>query len=179
MKLKDYTILEYSKLHNVFELDNLLKNLKSNNVFCNKEINIQQLPYSTIKYVQKIFRKDNLTFNDIAEIFISLFDISKEDFYNTKISEFYPANKYIKSKFELIAKNENILFESSNLDIGKWKASGGDRLNSFDLIGLHSIAERYGLYIFELANKPYSEIFYIQSMLKIYDEVNFNYNKQE
>lgn len=179
MKLKDYTILEYSKLPNVFDLDNLLKNLKPKNIFCNKEINIQHLPYSTIKYVQKIFIKDNLTFNDIAEIFISLFEISKDDFYNAKITEFYSVNRYIKNQFELIAKNENQLFESSNIDKGKWKASGGDRLNSFDLIGLHSIAERYGLYIFDIANKPYSEIFYIQKMLKIYDEVNFNYNKND
>lgn len=179
MKLKDYTILEYSKLNNVFEIDNLLKNLKPKNVFCNKEIDIQHLPYSTIKYIQKIFKKENLVFDDIAEIFVTLFEISKDDFYNAYISEFYPANQYIKNQFELISKNENQLFESSNLDIGKWKVSGGDRLNSFELIGLHSIAERYGLYIFDLANKPYSEIFYIQSMLKIYDEVNFNYNKND
>ena len=50
MKLKDYTILEYSKLPNVFDLDNLLKNLKPKNIFCNKEINIlqQEIEYRDI-----------------------------------------------------------------------------------------------------------------------------------
>ena len=180
MKLKNYTILEYSKFNDVFVIDNLLKNLKEKNTFANKEIDILQLPYSTIKYVQKIFRKENFNFNDIAEIFVILFEINKEEFYNRKITEFYQANNYIKNQFELIAKNETQLANSSTTDIGKWKTSGGDNLEVYsEILGLHSICERYGIYPFDLALKPYSEIFYLQNMLKNYDEVNYKYNKQD
>ena len=179
MKLKNICVLEYSKMINVIEYDTILKHLKPCNKFNNKEIDIMQHPYSTIKYIQKIFTKNNLTFDDICEIFITLYEISKDDFYNAGVVEFYQCNAYIKQQFELIAKNENILNQSANFDLNKWKASGGERLNAFDIIGLQSIAERYGIYIFDLANKPYSEIFYLQSMLKVYDEVNFNYNKND
>lgn len=180
MKLRNYTILEYSKIKDVFVIDNLLKNLKEKNTFSNKEIDILQLPYSTIKYVQKIFRKENFNFNDIAEIFVILFEINKEQFYNSKITDFYHANNYITNQFELIAKNETQLANSSNTDIGKWKASGGDNLEFFsEILGLHSICERYGIYPFDLSLKPYSEIFYLQNMLKNYDEVNYKYNKQD
>ena len=179
MDLKDYSVLEYSQMKDVYLIDSLFKHLKPCNKFKDKEIDIMQLPYSTIKYIQKIFTKNNLTFDDICEIFITLYEIKKDDFYNAGVVEFYQCNAYIKQQFELIAKNENILNQSANFDLGKWKASGGERLNAFDLVGLQSIAERYGIYIFDLANKPYSEIFYLQSMLKVYDEVNFNYNKND
>jgi hypothetical protein len=179
MKLKNISVLEYSQMKNVLEYDTILKHLKPCNKFKDKEIDIMQQPYSTIKYIQKIFRKNNLTFDDICEIFITLYEITKDDFYNVGVVEFYKCNAYIKQEFELIAKNENILNQSAKFDLNKWKVSGGDRLNAFDIIGLQSISERYGLYPFDLANKPYSEIFYLQSMLKVYDEVNFNYNKND
>lgn len=179
MNLKNIKVEEYFKMKNVYIYDSLLKHLKPCNKFSGVEIEIIQLPYSTIKYIQKIFKKNKLEIVDICNIFLTLFGITKEDFYQANIKEFYQANIYIKQQFELIAKNENILNESINIDISKWKASGADRLNNFDLIGLHSISERYGIYLFDLANKPYQEIFYLQSMLKIYDEVNFNYNKND
>lgn len=179
MKLKNVSVLEYSQMKNVLEYDNILKYLKPSNKFNGKEIDIMQLPYSTIKYIQKLFTKNNLTFDNICEIFITLYEITKDEFYNAGVVEFYQSNAYIKQQFELIAKNESILNQSANFDLSKWKASGGDRLNAFDLVGLQSIAERYGIYPFDLANKPYSDIFYLQNMLKVYDEVNFNYNKND
>lgn len=179
MELKNINVLEYSKSKDAIDYENLLKNLKPKNNFNNKEIDILQLPYSTIKYIQKVF--NNLKdFNDICKIFSKVFECTENEFYNENVVNYYASRRYIFETFELISKNENFLTANSKIDVQKWKASGGDNLEQFsEIISLHSICERYGMYPFDISNKPYAEVFYLQCALKTYDEVNFNYNKND
>jgi hypothetical protein len=80
----------------------------------------------------------------------------------------------------LIIENESVLAKGSNVNVTKWQMAGGDRLNQFNnVISLDQLAERYGVYPFELGRKPYSEIFYLISMVKTINEVNYNYSKPD
>jgi hypothetical protein len=176
--LENITVLKYSKLKDVTNYDVILKHLNPSNKFVGKQSDFMRLPYSSVKYCLKIINQVN-NWDKVHELFEVVFGCTLDEFNNATVVEFYAARNYIVSQIKTVIENEARLSEGGSVDITKWEQAGGKRLEQFnDFVSLDPLAERYSLYPFELAEKPYSDIFYLQAMVKTLNEVNFNYTKQ-
>jgi hypothetical protein len=116
--------------------------------------------------------------SSLCQLFSLCFDIDDKDFYNSSIIDFYHARKFLIIEWQRIINNENKVLKSSIVekDDDKWKRAGIDKLNAFsDVSGLDALAKRYGCYPFDLGRKPYSEILYLQAMVKTDNEINYNF----
>ena len=174
IKVHQYIVLQPNN-----EYDLLLSHCNQSKTFLGKESDVLKLPYIDVKYCIDLL-SNSVSWDKIAELFGVVWGCSKEDFFNAEITDYFPARNYIDNTFKLIIENESVLAKGSNVNVTKWQMSGGDRLNQFNnVISLDQLAERYGLYPFELGKKPYSEIFYLISMVKTINEVNYNYNKPD
>ena len=178
LTLKNISVLEYSKLSNDYTYA-ILNHVNGVNKFLDIECNIMQMPYTNVKHCMTLLRSIN-SFDTICEVFILVFGVTKDEFYNADVLSYYKARNHIIDTFKLITDNELKLSKGGNTDLGKWQASGGDRLNSYDsVLPLDEIGVRYSIYPFDLGRKPYSEVFYLMAMTKTINEVNYNYNKQK
>lgn len=179
LNLNKIKVHQYIELQANNEYDIILSHSNQKKSFANKETDILNLPYVDVKYCIDIMR-GSITWEKIAEVFKIVFGCTRDKFFNAEITDYFPARNYIDNTFKLIIENESVLAKKSNVNITKWQMAGGDRLNQFNnVISLDQLAERYGVYPFDLGRKPYSEIFYLISMVKTINEVNFNYSKPD
>lgn len=169
------TVKKYTTLKDSFKYDSVLNHVRGVNEFCGKKCDIMSMPYTNVKHCIKLLGNVK-NFDYIAEIFELVFEVTQEDFYNAKITDYFKAKNHINEVFRLIVENENRLAKGGNTDVGKWKMAGGDKLANYDaVLPLDQLAERYGGYPFDLGRRPYSEIFYLMAMTKTLNEVNYNY----
>ena len=179
LNLNKIKVHQYIGLKPNNEYDVILSHCNQKKSFLNKESDILLMPYIDVKYCIELL-SGQVTWGSISELFQIVFKCSNDEFLNAEITDYFPARNYIDNTFKIIIDNENVLAKGSNVNITKWQMAGGDRLNQFNkTISLDQLAERYGMYPFDLGKKPYSEIFYLISKVKTINEVNFNYSKEK
>lgn len=178
MNIENYLLKDFIYLSNetLEKYESVLFALMPKNEFCKKSFDVNTMPYIDTRYCIKLLSTGR-DWNALKELFVLCFGIKEKEFWNTKIIEFYHARKYLVIEWQRIILKENEMLKSTiNTDADKWKMAGVERLNAYnDIIGIDAIAKRYNLYPFDLSLKPYSEIFYLQNMIKTDNEINYNF----
>ena len=125
-------------------------------------VKMSELSYNTVKTLFKEFTRD---VPNLEMIFIEAFKMTKEDYLNLPIQNFFILKKYIEAFFVSLRENEIKLLQSINADTSLWDMAGGSELNEFsDVLPLSQLAKIYGGYPFELGDKNYVEIIYLLRM---------------
>jgi hypothetical protein len=175
--MKNITVQEFCKLYDAVDYDNILKFQKPKNIFCDKKLDLNKITYLQVRNIFKVIQKGT-TFDELFEMFEIAFGITKFEFYNTKISEYYAARNYLIKFYEETIVKESKLLKSINIDQGAWQSAGGENLNAFsDLMPLVQIGEIYSIYPYDLQHKPYNEILTLLVAHKRRDEINSRYNE--
>jgi len=174
--MRNITIKEYMKSANAIDYSPLqfLEPYKS---FGSHEAKITDLTYEEVKSVVRTLKKLR-TWNDVADVFETVFKIDREQFFNGRILDFFSARNYIVKEFKRIVKTENRLLQSITKDYGKWVAAGGEKLNRFsDVIPLNQLGKIYGVYPFDLKDYKYTEILTLLVIEKEQGEVDRKMNE--
>lgn len=173
IKLKELVVRE-----DYMKFDSVLHFLKPKNLFCGKESNIDAMPYINVRYCLKLLNNIE-KWENICELFCLCFDIKNSYFWESDIVSYYSARNYILNKFKEIVETEHkMLTPKFDKDSLKWDMAGIKRLEPFsDYIPLDRIGQRYSINPMELGRKPYSEIFYLQCMIKIDNEILKAFNE--
>lgn len=172
--MKNITLKEFYKLPIIKQIEytTVLQHLKAKEHF---KINLSVLTYNEVKSVLKQLRSSN---PDVELIFKTSFKISKTDFLNLSIQNYFELKKYIEEFFVNLANREIKLLESINADVGLWEVAGGQKLNEFsDILPLSQLAKIYGGYPFEYGEKSYLEIIYLLRMNNVQGQVENEFNK--
>ena len=126
------------------------------------KVKIEQLSYNDVKQCFKELKKTN---SNIEFIFTNALKISKDDYLNLPIQNYFVIKKYIEKYFISLYENEIKLLQSIDADAGLWEVAGGNELNEFsDVLPLSQLAKIYGGYPFDLGEKNYIEIIYLLRM---------------
>jgi hypothetical protein len=174
--MRNISIRKYSTLKNDITHNALLSSLKPKNLFAGKQSNIDSLPYLDVVYWYDHIKKIN-AFNDVCELFIFIFGIDSEAFWNEKVTSFYEAQNFILEDFKRRQETEAKLL-SSGVNNNNWTAAGGDSLIPFSKVTpLDDIAQRYGGYPFDYGRKAYSEIIFLLTMITKKNKVQRAYEK--
>lgn len=177
MELKNIKLKTYKNKVDVSEYDNLLKYLQPKNDFRGLKLDTNKITYKEVRSLVKLLKTGN-DWNSIFSIFEICYKVDKEAFYNGDIVDFYQARNFIFDYVVSTQKRESSLLQSIGVDTEIWKAAGGDRLNKFsDLMPLVQLGELFGVYPFDLENKPYNEILVLLVALKERGEVNQQFSK--
>jgi len=173
--MRDISIEQYAQMKDTVEYDVVLRNLLPENFFAGKTVSIIDLPYSTVAYCFTLVQDMN-TWEKVVELFTTIYEINEKVFWNEKIRLYFSAMNYIKETFISISKREQELLYSSNTDSSLWERAGGARLKPFASISpIDDLAERYGMYPFDLSEKKYKDIIYLLSLVKTKNEVTKEY----
>lgn len=169
--MKELNIIQYIKLKDKSEYDFVLEHLRPKNSFCGSEMNINQMSYINVRYCLRLIPKcDN--WEVVQELFELCFSVSKDDFYNAAIDEFFSAKNYLIEQFEKIAKREYNFLKSIEKDAELWKLAGGDRLKPYsDTLPLAELGKAFGIWPYDIGRKPYGEVATMIRQLGTYDQV--------
>ncbi len=174
--MKNITVKEYSQLTDVSAYK-MLEMLAAKNSFLNKQMNINAMPYSNVKYCIKIIYKTD-SWEQIRNLFQICYGVNEKEFWNAGIIEYYQSQKYIIESFIAVVDNENKMFSSNNTDENLWKMAGAERLNPFnDTLPLLNLGKAIGMYPFDLGRKPYGEVLTLLIAIKIQGEVESDYQR--
>lgn len=177
MDIKNITLKEFALSEKQNEYDAILFALRPKNLFCGKSMNVQEMQYIETRRCISLLQKGK-DWNNLADVFSISFGVDKQDFWSAKVVEFYAARNFLVHEWKRVIEIENRF--ASNIktkDADKWRRAGVERLNKFsEMIGVERLAQRYSLYPFDLAKKPYGEIFYLLSLTAEDSEVNNNYH---
>jgi hypothetical protein len=152
------TVKQYSELTDTLQYELILSALKPLNLFCGKELDYNKITYADVR---KLFHYANKgkTLEDMCEMFCIAFKIEKIDFWRADIDSYFSAKNFIVKYLKETQEKESKLLKSIDADAGLWEQAGGSSLNVFsDLMPLVQIGEIYGVYPYDLQNKPYNEI---------------------
>jgi hypothetical protein len=175
--MRNITIEAYAQLKDTTEYDTILKHLHPHNYFADKIANIGELPYTTVAHSFGLIQSMDSWYK-MVELFTLCYGIDEKTFWNEKIRVYYAAINFLKAEFERLAKAEEKLLHSTNTDSELWERAGGARLKPFGKTSpLDDLACRYGQYPFDLGKKPYNEIIYLLSLVKVKNEVSNEYQK--
>lgn len=171
--MKNISIKDFATQPDVIEIDSILNFLNPKNTFLGKEVNIQSMPYTNVRYCLKLIKTVS-EWSNVAELFNICFEVSSEDFWKSSVTEFYAARNHLMFEFKNIIETENKMFaQKHSKDLWKWDLAGVKRLEPYnDTISLDRLGQRYGVYPFDLGRKPYSEVFYLQCLVKTENEIN-------
>ena len=97
--MKNLTLKQYTSLKDTLEYDSLLIHLKPKNSFAGRSMNINQMPYANVKYCIRLLPKVN-SWQGIQQLFEICFDVSEKAFYNTRITNYFAARKFIIAEFK-------------------------------------------------------------------------------
>jgi hypothetical protein len=140
---------------------------------------INKLTYNEVRACNRELRKSK-TIEDTYDVFDTLFKITKEQFFELDIVNYFQTKKFIEEKFISLAENESKLLNSFSNDDIKWQAAGGDKLKEFgDVLPLDRLAKLYGGYPFDYGERKYIEIIYLLRMNMVYNQVEKEYNKMK
>lgn len=168
---------EYSHKRGVVVYDSLLCALKPVNKFCGKRFDLSKLSYKTVRSIEKSLRKGK-TFDDISRAFQLAFSISDKEFYDAKILDFYGARNFLISELERLMTQEKNLLKSDGVDVNAWEEAGGKSLEPLsEILPLIKLGKIYGIYPFDLNDKPYNEIMLLLVTHKRSDAVEVKYNQ--
>lgn len=156
--MRKLTVSQYVKLKNKTEYETVLSHLKAKNA-TGREINFNTLSYINVKKCFDIMSKGT-SYQDMCELFCIAFGIEKEEFWNLNIVDMFYSQKFLIEKFKKLQDKESKLLNSVDEDSGLWHQAGGELLNPFsNLMPLVQLGEIYGVYPYDLQDKPYNEIF--------------------
>lgn len=168
-------IEEYCRLIDTVEIDFVFKHLKPKNSFAGGKINFNTLTYKEVRSCLHLMQniKD---WNNAKELFCLAFNVKV--FFDVEIDEYFSAQNYLIKTFKELQNKETKLLKSINADAGLWEMAGGHKLNKFsNLMPLVQLGEIYGLYPYDLQDKPYNEILTLLVLHKEKNEVNFEFSK--
>jgi hypothetical protein len=173
IKLKELVASkDYSKYDSVLHFINL------KNKFIEKESNIETMPYINVRYCIKLLTKIE-KWENICELFCLCFDIKNDYFWESDLINYYQARNYLLKEFKNIVETEQKMLSSSfDKDTLRWELAGIKRLEPYsDYLPLDRIGQRYSINPMELGRKPYSEVFYLQCMIKTDNEILKAFNE--
>ena len=173
--MKQINLKEFlsSPISTQIEYTSILQHLKPKELI---KVNIQGLSYNDVKIIFKELIKPNC---NIEFVFTKALNITKEEYLNLPIQNYFTIKKYIEVFFVNLKTNENKLLESVNADVGLWDIAGGSELNEFsDVLPLSQLAKIYGGYPFtDFGEKSYQEIIYLLRMNNVQGKVENEYQK--
>ena len=171
--MKNISIKEFAFQPSVIEIDSILNFLNPKNKFLGKEMSINKMPYTNVKYCMKLITTIS-EWNNVIELFNICFDIKDEEFWKANVIDFYSARNFLLQEFKRVIEKEQLMFaQKNNKDQWKWDLAGIRKLEPYnDVLGLDRLGQRFGMYPFDLGRKPYSEVFYLQCLVKTENEIN-------
>lgn len=176
--LDDISVAEYLALSEPMRrpYEAVLKHLKPVNKLAGGEINRTTITYTRVKKCLKLLQTGK-TKKDLEALYCLAFEISSEAFLLASVSEFFAAQNYVLNFFVNLQKREAALLASVDMDASLWEASGGEKLNKFgNLSPLAQLGGLYGVWPFDLENKPYLEILTLLTYHKTLGEVQKEYS---
>lgn len=175
--MKNITIQQYAALQNTLVYDSVLNHLKPKNSFNGHSMNTAAMPYANVKYCIRLLTKVN-SWQSILKLFEICFGINEKNFWNTGITDYFAARKYMINEFQRIIKTEEKLLATVSTDDHIWKMAGADKLRPYsDTLPLVQLGKLLGQYPFDLGRKPYGEIFSLLAQTKTQNEVEAEYQK--
>jgi len=175
--MENVNLSKFSKLNNTIDYDTLLKHLNPVNKFSNGEINFNKLSYKNVRRCLHLIR-DLATWDNVKDLYCIAFEISEEQFWKQPITSYYAAQNYLVKAFTDLQERESKLLSSIGVNSILWESAGGKRLDKFsNLMPLIQLGEIYGVYPYELQNRPYNEILTLLVLHKEKSEVNTEYQK--
>lgn len=175
--MKNITLKHYTTLPDTLQYDAILEHLKPQNSFAGKTMNINQMPYSNVKYCIRLLPKVT-DWNGIKQLFEICFDINERQFWRASIKEYFAAKKFLIAEFERIIAIESKVLASQSTDGHLWHMAGADKLKPYsDTLPLLQLGKHFGQYPFDLGRKPYGEIFSLLAQTKTQNEVESDYQK--
>lgn len=170
IKLKTYV----RKGHNYL----LLQNIKGENSFCGKQMDVSQMSYEKVKSIVRDLSSMK-TWDDIRIIMQTCYNVDKRKFWNSKILEFFKARNYLMKTFNSLVKRENNLLRAiEDMDYQNWKQAGGEEISKFGaVLALNQLGKLYGIYPYDLKDKKYEEILLLLTMEKKKHDIEKRYNQ--
>jgi hypothetical protein len=172
--MRNYKLKTYIR-HNCNYLE--LQHVAPVNSFCGKVADTKTMTYDNVKGVMQKLASLK-TWDDIADVFVTCYGVTKKQFYNGKILDFFRAKNFIIEEFKKIAEVERKLLSSpESVNALLWTEAGGARLNAYKALPpLNQLAKIYGFYPFDLKHKPYEEILILLSLEKTTAEVQSKFD---
>lgn len=171
MKVRELAVSEYQA-----EYDSVLFALKPKNKFCGKVMDVQDLPFINTRRAFMILRNGQ-DWNSLCDLFCVSFLVKPDQFWDSDIVQYYHARNFLIQEWKRVFDTENrLLADSEPKDADKWRRAGAEKLNKYsDVLPLDKLGQRYGIYPFDLGNKPYSEILYLIALSTEEGRVNYKY----
>ena len=177
MKIKNLTLKEFETHKDAVSSDNILKNVVGVNSFCGNKFNINTVTYIQVRTIEKLLTKGT-SFGHICEAFIKAFNVTSEQFWSSRIHEYYEARNFLIEEIKRLRENESKLLKSINIHSDLWTEAGGNRMSKFgNMMPLVKIGKIYGCYPYELQKRPYMEIITLLVLHKEEDEITSKYNE--
>ena len=175
--MKNIRLSDYIKLKNTLQYDTLLEHLNPQNHFANHQMDVAKMPYANVKYCIRQLPKVN-SWPGIQQLFEICFEVNEKTFYNTRITEFFAAKKFMLAEFTRIIETENRMLTTQSTDNHLWHMAGADKLKHYsDTLPLVQLGKLLGQYPFDLGRMPYGEIFSLLVQTKTQNEVEAEYQK--
>lgn len=152
------SIRQYSQLFDTLEYELILNALKPLNSFCGSKLDYNKITYDNVRKLFYLSNKGK-TLDDMCELFCIAFNIEDYIFWSANIEEYFSAKNFIVKYLKDTQDKEAKLLKSIDADAGLWEQAGGNSLNVFsDLMPLVQLGEIYGIYPYDMKDKPYNEI---------------------
>ncbi|QEE50119.1 hypothetical protein FUA48_11165 [Flavobacterium alkalisoli] len=175
--MKNISLKQYTTLPDTLLYDAILEHLQPKNSFAGKSMNTNLMPYANVKYCIRLLPKIE-SWEGICQLFTICFDVTKDEFWNAPITDYFAAKKHVVSQFEEVIKTESHVLASYSTDAHLWQMAGADRLKPYsDTLPLVQLGKMFGQYPFDLGRKPYGEIFSLLAQTKTQNEVENDYQK--
>jgi hypothetical protein len=180
-KIQLITIQEYAKLKDTSFYDSILSHMKPHNSFMKGKIDFDALTYEEVRKCLQLMQNMD-SWEKQKQLFELAFGLNKVKskliFWETFIDEYFSALNYLTKSFKDLIVKESKLLKSINHNSVFWEQAGGKKLDKFsNIMPLMQLGEIYGLYPYELKNKPYNEILVLLVANKEKAEVNYEYEK--
>lgn len=174
--MTNITVKEYFSLEDSSKYNFLEHSLPSSK-FGAFDFDINKLSYKKVKGVMRTLRGFE-SVKDVKDIFETCYDITENEFFNSKIVDYFPAKNYIVKEFANMLEREHKLLSSLSGDALIWEAAGGKRLNRFsDILPINQLGKIYGIYPFELQDYKYIDILTLLTIEKEQTEIEKRFNE--
>jgi hypothetical protein len=181
--MESITILQYAKLTDTTVYDAVLPFLKPKNKMLDGKIDFNILTYSEVRKCLELMKKMD-TWDKQKDLFELAYGIKTDDkkktktFWDCPIDEYFSALNYLTVSFKKLLEREARLLKSINHNADLWEQAGGKRLDKFsNLMPLLQLGEIYGIYPYDLKDKPYNEILTLLVAHKEKAEINYEYDR--
>ncbi|WP_294822647.1 hypothetical protein [uncultured Flavobacterium sp.] len=175
--MKNITIKKYTTLASTAPYDLLLEHLQASNSFAGRSMEIRKMPYSNVKYCIRL-ASGIASWDNVQQLFAICFDVDERAFWNARVTEYFPARKYLIKQLQAVVDGEAKQLSGTATDGHLWDLAGAGRLSPFsDTLPLVQLGRQLGQYPFDLGRKPYGEIMSLLVQVKVQNEVETEYQK--